>query len=49
MRMLAALMFSMTLLTTVLFAHTIPTADDRDAPRPAAVTTTQQLARAPGR
>ena len=46
--MLAALMFSMTLLTTVLFAHAIATADDRDAP-PAAVRTTQQLASAPGR
>jgi hypothetical protein len=38
MRMLAALMVSITLLTTVLFAHAIATADDRTAPRQDAVT-----------
>ena len=50
--MLAALMVSMTVLTTVLFAHAIATADNQDAPRPSAVTirdSAQQQAGAPGR
>jgi hypothetical protein len=52
MRMLAALMVSMTLLTTVLFAHAIVTADERGAPRPGLVTIrdpAQQRAVVPGR
>ena len=52
MRMLAALMVSMTLLTTVLLTHAIATADDRDAPRQDPVTirdSAQQLAVVPGR
>jgi hypothetical protein len=52
MRMLAALMVSMTLLTTVLFAHAVATADERPAPRPGVVTIgdpAQQRAVASGR
>ena len=51
MRMLAALMVSVTLLTTVLFTHAIATADDRGAPRQDPVTirdSAQQLAVPPG-
>ena len=50
--MLAALMVSMTLLTTVLFMHAIATADDRGGPGPEPVTIrdpAQQLLVAPGR
>jgi hypothetical protein len=50
MRMLAALMVSITLLTTILFAHAIATADDRRAPRQDAATIRDSaLAGAPGR
>jgi hypothetical protein len=52
MRMLAALMVSITLLTAVLFAHAIATAGDRGAPRQSAVTIrdpAQRLMGAPGR
>ena len=52
MQTLAALMVSMTLLTTVLLMHAIATADDRDAPRtgPVAIRdSARQLAGAPGR
>jgi len=51
MRKLAALMVSMTLLTTVLFLHAIATADDRAAPRtgPVAIRdSARQLPGAPG-
>jgi hypothetical protein len=52
MRMLAALMVSLTLLTTVLFTHAIATADHRGAPGPEPVTIrdpAQQLLVVPGR
>lgn len=51
MRMLAALMVSMTLSTTVLFMHAIAIAKDRGAPGPEPVTIrdpAQQLLVAPG-